>query len=289
MGSDARLKHNKKRNTGLVYEFLIRKLSQSLVEKDVETYKNSFSLIKRYFSPEQPLMEEKRLFDVLMTTKVQNRQSAVNLLGEVKLNASKLNFRFLDIKKSNLIKEINKKFGQDFFTSYKLEEYKKLASIQLLINGCNKKRTLQEGVDRTIVEQHIISFLLEDNKQNEQSKELVKYDEIVQMAAMRKFNERYGKTLCESQKQILKKYFIKKLSNKDNEIRSFISETKENLVKQIVENSSIKEVKESKMVKDKLDESISYYRNMKVDDNFDALIEEIMLGYKLLEELKSNE
>ena len=45
-----RFKHNKKRNTGLIYELLIHKLATSFVNSDNVNIDKALNIIRKYFS-----------------------------------------------------------------------------------------------------------------------------------------------------------------------------------------------------------------------------------------------
>ena len=42
--------HNKKRNVGIIYEQLVLKLSQALVENDKKTFRETKDIIKKFFA-----------------------------------------------------------------------------------------------------------------------------------------------------------------------------------------------------------------------------------------------
>ena len=125
-------KHNKKRDTGLVYEFLVRKLSQTMVEKDTSSYQKTMDILRKYYGDGAILAEERELFDVIMNARGLSEVAARRVLGEVQRVAKSMDARKIDIKKSNLIKEINYTFGRDFFSNHRVPTYRLLASIQML-------------------------------------------------------------------------------------------------------------------------------------------------------------
>ena len=62
-------RHSKKRNSGLLYEFLIRRMSLSMVNGDKPSYDKASSILKRYFSAGMPLATEKEIFDVVVSSR----------------------------------------------------------------------------------------------------------------------------------------------------------------------------------------------------------------------------
>ena len=63
-------RHNKKRNSGLLYELLIRKISRSLVEGDNKSASISKLIVKKYFSAGTELHKEYRLINALVNVSV---------------------------------------------------------------------------------------------------------------------------------------------------------------------------------------------------------------------------
>ena len=60
-----RFKHNRKRNTGLIYEFLTRQLSSQVIEKDDVGFKKTFSIIEKYFKNGSVLAKELEIFETI--------------------------------------------------------------------------------------------------------------------------------------------------------------------------------------------------------------------------------
>ena len=64
-----RLKHNKKRNTALVYEILIRELTESVVKKNKNKQNKIVSIIKEHFKKDSTLKEELELYRSIYETR----------------------------------------------------------------------------------------------------------------------------------------------------------------------------------------------------------------------------
>ena len=128
-------KHNKKRDTGLVYEFLIRKLSHAMINKNHDATQKTLEITRRYYGDGAPLSEERELFDVIRNARGLSESAARRVLGEIQRAAKEMDVKKIDIKKSNLIKEINYSFGKNFFFDYRIPEYRLLASIQMVKIG----------------------------------------------------------------------------------------------------------------------------------------------------------
>ena len=99
--------HNKKRNTGLIYEFLIRTISKALVENDKPQSSKALRIIKQNFKSGTELYKEFRLVNALMKTTVTSESVASSIISEAKMAARSHNINELDREKSILIRNIN--------------------------------------------------------------------------------------------------------------------------------------------------------------------------------------
>ena len=108
-------RHNKKRNSGLLYELLIRKISRSLVEGDNKSASISKSIVKKYFNAGTELHKEYRLINALVNVPVGSESIATAVLSEAREASKKFDSKALKIEKSNLIREINHEFNKDDF------------------------------------------------------------------------------------------------------------------------------------------------------------------------------
>lgn len=281
--------HNKKRNSGLVYEFLLRKISECLLEKDVRGSKKALNIIKKYYSKGSPLSEEKQLFDIIIGTRDVSNRVASGILIETANSAKSFSFRMLDIKKSNLIKEINHTFGKSFFSSFAIEDYKAFASVQLFINGCNPKSSLVESVQRVKLEESLINFMMSSEKKAVID-EYAQVDDLTYGIAVKKFNERYGSTLNESQKNLLSSY-INSLSSKNGKQRltCYLNKQRSKLLEFLKRSHLVKEITSDKLILEKLSNAELKLESMEFEGAGQKEIEGLMLYCKLVEEISSNE
>lgn len=284
-----KFKHNKRRNSGLIYEFLLRKISDSILEKDLKGSKKAFNIIKKYYKKGSPLYEEKVLFDTINQTKEVSDRVANGILKEVSRSARRLNFKTIDIKKSSLLKEINHTFGQSFFSTYVIDDYKALASIQLFINGCNPKSTLMENVQRIELEESLIKFMIYEHSKA-QVNEYEQVDELSYRIAVDKFNKRYSDSLNESQKNLLSSYTtsLSSIKNK-HKFSKYLNEQRNNLLSFLKKSHKLEEIKSDKLILKKLDIAESILENMSFKNVGSKEVENLMLYCKLVEEITSND
>ena len=194
--------HNKKRNVGILYELLVRKVSESLVENNTENSDNAIKIIEEFFKKDSVLLKEYRLFSALTKTYVESDQVISRLLSEAKKGSNSFDQVTLEHEKSRLIKKINKTFDDDNFFNAKIPDYKKFASIQTLLNAWRKPSHF--GIGKIAECEERVASLLKEKKQI-QDIELLKTENVDPLAfklMVEKFNKKF-KTLSESQKLVI--------------------------------------------------------------------------------------
>lgn len=281
-------KHNKKRDTGLVYEFLVRRLGTTLVEKDPDSYRKTLEIFRRYFSEGTPLAEEKQLFDVIISTRGASSTVAAGLISEVKERARKLDRKKIEIKKSNLIKEVHLAFGKDFFDVHRIPDYRLFAAIQMLLESAGSSRSLSESRDRLTIEDGLIRYMTSTPKQQPVSAGQ-KVDSFVASLALKKFEERYSGTLDENQKRILRRFMHYSVSGNSERFSRELEEERQEM-KTILEVASTEECfRKDPEMKKKLDESRRDLLAMDFSQNFEKSTERLLMFRKLAQELLSDE
>ena len=88
--------HNKKRNSCLMYEFLVRHISKSLVDDDKKSSDTALKILKKYYSSDTELYKEFRLLNALVTTSVSSEMVASSILTEAKSAARSHDLKKLD-------------------------------------------------------------------------------------------------------------------------------------------------------------------------------------------------
>jgi len=125
--------HNKKRNVGLLYEFLIRHMSDALLHNDLDTHKCAYDIATQHFSPGTELYREFRVFNALVQTGGVNAHVATRIIDEARRTISEQDVQKLEREKSALIKAINYNCGQTVYR-HRIPDYKKFATIQQIFN-----------------------------------------------------------------------------------------------------------------------------------------------------------
>ena len=206
------MKHNKKRNVGIIYELLLQHISTKLLEGNKKDAKVATKIIEKHFNKNTELYKEFRLFNALAKSTITNTHVLASILNEAKIASNKLNEKSLEREKSELLKNINYKIADKDFYYRNIPDYRDLGLVQLALNEWRKEdKDIKRLVD---LETRLGSLMLrEKNKLNEQKYDITHSDRLVLKIMTEKFNRRYGEELSQDQKKIIEGYVF--LSDKD--------------------------------------------------------------------------
>lgn len=279
--------HNKKRNTGLLYEFLIHTISQALVDDDKRKSSRALKIIKTHFKPGTELYKEFRLINSIMKTTVSAESVASSILGEAKVAARSHDVDSLDREKSLLIRSINHQLNDDHFYDQQISEYRTFATVQNLLNSWRLKSAdlskMAEYEDQVV--RWLVTPKTESNEQIT-TEGTAGSNRLLMKIMMKKLGEKYDDTLTTEQKSLIKAYAFSAASDDEKTIMLKLNEIKGKLLNSI--ESYVDNKKEEKYLSDKLNEVKSGLLNevKKVDD---SVVAEYMLYIKLIDELSGGE
>ena len=129
------LKHNKIRNTGLLYEFLLMQITADVLNKTDNS--KALNVIKKRFNENTELGKELVLYSILINKKFNSDRKADYFINEVIKERQNLNNSLLKREKYNLIKEIKDYYDLQNFISSKVKNYKIYASVYKLFEYIN--------------------------------------------------------------------------------------------------------------------------------------------------------
>ena len=279
--------HNKKRNSGLLYEFLIHTISQALVDDDKRKSSRALKIIKTHFKPGTELYKEFRLINSIMKTTVSAESVASSILGEAKVAARSHDVDSLDREKSLLIRSINHQLNDDHFYDQQISEYRTFATVQNLLNSWRLKSAdlskMAEYEDQVV--RWLVTPKTESNEQIT-TEGTAGSNRLLMKIMMKKLGEKYDDTLTTEQKSLIKAYAFSAASDDEKTIILKLNEIKGKLLNSI--ESYVDNKKEEKYLSDKLNEVKSGLLNevKKVDD---SVVAEYMLYIKLIDELSGGE
>ena len=281
-----KVKHNKIRNTGLLFEFLLRQITSDVLNKDQNS--KAVTIVKQKFNENTELGKELALYNILITKKFKSDSKADYFINEVMKTRSDLNNSTLRREKYNLIKEIQSNYNLQKFMSSKVPNYKTYASIYKLFEYKSLSPDEKTESFFNIVE-HVTT---EDN--NVRLSETVKTlpdDEDLRILTyktlLEKFNQKYTK-LSRAQKNLLREY-INNVSN-TNSLKDTLKEIVKGLKKDLKQHS--KNLKDE-VVKIKMTEALkSINKFCGLDDKSNVVKDEYVIQtmryLELLKELKKS-
>jgi hypothetical protein len=241
-----RIKHSKYKNTGLIFELLVRQVaSDTMHNKDSKALR----IIKKHFSKNSELSKELKLYRSLYEEKFTNERKAELFLDAVLLSRRQINESQLRREKYNLVKEIKNLLDSQEFFNARISTYTQHAAIYRLFEFTEADDP-RGYVDNKIA---LIEHIQCQNK-NEVKPLLISEDKDIRILASRmvvdKFNEKYA-NLNSSQKRMLREY-INNVTNSSNLKTYIINET----TKLETEIRALATAIPSKIVRIKLNEEI---------------------------------
>jgi hypothetical protein len=279
------IKHSKYRNTGILFELLVRQTTADLLNNQDS---KAVRILKKHFTNTE-LGKEYSMYSAFVTSPKLSEAKAEILISTILEQYNRLNHETLGKAKYNLIKEIKKHYNLEDFFKAKIENYKPYASVytifesqnspisdtkQIVLNKINLLEHLsEESIKHIEVSQAMVQELMQEDKEIR----ILTYKLLVE-----KFNKKY-QNLSERQKRILKEY-VASISDSTN-LRTFL-------------NSKIKEIKSElteeiskvadKVTKIKAQEILKFVKPLKEGITIkDETITGILQYYDLIDELKS--
>ena len=281
-----KVKHNKIRNTGLLFEFLLRQITSDVLNKQNG---KAVEIVKNRFNENTELGKELALYNILINKKFMSDKKADYFINEVIQTRKSLNNSTLRRERYNLIKEIQNNYNLQKFMSSKIVNYKTYASIYKLFEY-NKSLSPDEKTESFF---NIVEHVTTKDK-NIRLSETVKTlpdDEDLRILTyktlLEKFNQKYTK-LSGGQKNLLREY-INNVSNTNSlkeTLKSIVSELKKDLQ---LHSKNLKD----KVVKIKMTEALKSIDkfcglNDKSENVKDEYVVQTMRYMELLKELKKS-
>jgi len=273
-----RIKHSKYKNTGLIFELLVRQVASDTMNNKPS---KSLKVIKRHFKPGTELSKELNLYRTVSTEKFKTENKAEKFVEAVVKARKNINESQLRRDKYNLIKDLKNNFNiGDFFKS-RINNYKVQASTYKLFEFAeaddpkeyvDSKFTIVEHVQTNPTIKKMGTLIEEQNKD-------VRI--LASKIVVDKFNNKYS-GLSKEQKRTLREY-INNVTNSVKLKKYIISETRK-LQDSI---SSLKSKVPSKVIKIKLNEVVNLLNDLSkkhVLEDKDVLT--MLRYYELVEELK---
>lgn len=280
--------HNKKRNTGLLYEFLVGVISRSLVDGNQKSSSQALRILRRHFKPGTELYKEFRLINALRKTTVSSEAVAASILQEAKQAAKAHDLKELDRQKSLLIRDINHIIKDEDFYDQQVGEYRFLATVQTLLNDWRRRDADLSRI--AAYEDQLLKRLTEEKAaEPEQAlpEETPGEARLLMKVMMKKLNEKYSGVLNDEQKSLLRAYAFSTANDDPGSIRLKLTEIRDGLLSSIESFGAAKP--DNEYINKKLAEAKEQLLTEKLEVVDDETVTRFMLYTKLAAELESED
>lgn len=281
-----KIKHSKYKNTGLIFELLVKQIAaDTLSRKDSPAVK----IMKKFYTGKSSLVREFRLYEYILKNKGVSQQKSETILSTITEISLKLDREAVKKQKYDLIAEIKNSYDLDEFFSMKVRDYKALAALYCLMEA----QSADLADPQTLVDNKMtVLEHLTESKQNEEDvkdalvEEYAKYDKDLRMLTykilLEKFNGEYSNFLPE-QKAILREFI--NASESQVKLRTLINEELEKISLAVEEMKT--KVKDG-IAKIKLDEVAKTIKPLTKQTRVnDSHIVNLLQYYELVSELKT--
>jgi hypothetical protein len=229
-----KMKHNKKRNTAILFEILTQQYTRAVINKDDAKRDKVVKTLREHFASDKVLGKELELYKALYETRGLNKDLSERLLQEVSRAYSALSHKEVYDAQTEVIKQINTEIGQDSFQTF-IPNYKSLASIAQLFDPEVKLKS------KVLLEQKIVDYM--SSEEEKSASEMQPIDNIVYNKFVERFNEKYGDHLLEEQKELISKY-ISSFADNGIQLKIYLNEEISRLKQQMAASLNTKELKD---------------------------------------------
>jgi hypothetical protein len=202
----AHIKHNKYKNTGILFELLIRKITADAISNQNS---KSVSLIKKFFINTE-LAKENKIYQIISKSHNISEVKADTIISSLLEINKTLNKAKLSKERYNLIKEIKSSFDIDDFFNAKLSNYKLLSSTYTLLEAsASPVKNLETIINSKLNIIENITLPINQPIQSSMEEEFEVLDKgtraLVYKSMLEKFNTKFNGLSIE-QKKVLKEY-----------------------------------------------------------------------------------
>jgi len=221
-----KIKHSKYKNTGLLFELLVRRITSDTLSGKPSP---ASVILKKYFVNTE-LGKEYKLYESFFSKKGVNEVKASTTISIILESSKKLNKQKLRKEKYSLIKELKQHYNIEDIFKTKISEYKEIASLYKLIE-CYNSDLINNPNELIDIKINLMEYLTESSVDKDKVADTVLeefggYDKDLRILTykilLEKFNSKYSE-LNLNQKRILREYinsidstsYLKEFYNKE--------------------------------------------------------------------------
>ena len=281
-----KIKHSKFKNTGLIFELLVKQIAADTISKNESA---AVGILKKYFGGNTVLAKELKLYEYILKNNNLSEAKAETVISTITEISRKFSQKTLKESKYKLIAELKENYNIEEFFAIQVRDYKPLAALYCLLEAqnnntlvnpeflVNNKLTVLEHLTSTTIDKEAVKDTLIE--------EYSKYDKDLRLLTFKilleKFNSNY-KNLLPEQKNILKEFITS--VNSTTRLRNLVNEEVEKIKKEIEDLST--RIKDE-VVKIKLQEVfkgiVPLKKTEKITDNH---LINLMQYYDLVNEMR---
>lgn len=236
-----KITYNKKRNVLFLYEVLVRKLTNAILNDEEEVKNKVLSILKECFKNSTLLSKELGCYKSLLLKETVDLRVAEKIIVESRKDYDLLDKEKLFVEQNNLIKKINKILGKSIYSVF-VPNYRTLAAIYQIFN--NKVLSTKNKV---LLEEKLITGMIQKEGEEDKKSSFQVMNNLVIKKFLENFNSHYSKNLLDEQKKLLGNHIVYSLS--DVEFKIYLNEEIGRLKNVLSESLLMEEIKnDSEMI-----------------------------------------
>jgi hypothetical protein len=269
-------RHNKKRNTALVYEALIKEATAAILRGDHSTKEKVVSIVKKHFGFNSVLRKDLQCYQSLAENQSLSTEDSRRILNETKMQKRLIDPTALFKAQSEAIKDVNIQIDSDIFNNF-VPNYKTLATIDQMFSLKTSPK------DKVLLENEIVTFMSDEIQEIETQT----VDDLVITTFVEKFNKKYSNNLLEEQRELLTHYI---LSFSDNAVslKMFLNNEISRLKEALNSGIMTDEIKSDKDMADKTTRVVEKLESYSGSNVSDDLLFSILKTQELVKEISDN-
>ncbi len=269
-------RHNKKRNTALVYEALIKEATAAILRGDHSTKEKVVSIVKKHFGFNSVLRKDLQCYQSLAENQSLSTEDSRRILNETKMQKRLIDPTALFKAQSEAIKDVNIQIDSDIFNNF-VPNYKTLATIDQMFSLKTSPK------DKVLLENEIVTFMSDEIQEIETQT----VDDLVITTFVEKFNKKYSNNLLEEQRELLTHYILS-FSDNGVSLKMFLNNEISRLKEALSSGIMTDEIKSDKDMADKTTRVVEKLESYSGSNVSDDLLFSILKTQELVKEISDN-